>query len=67
MGMGLFCHITNNKTGGNGLKLCQGTFTLDIRKTFFLERVTKHWYRLPRGFKRHIDVVVKDVLLWWTC
>jgi len=70
-GVGLFSHVTSNRMKGNGLKLHQRRFRLDIKNNLFSKRVVKHCNRLPREvavspsrevFKERVDVELRDTV-----
>jgi len=62
--------LTSNRMRGNGLKLCQGRFRLDIKRNFS-ERVVRNWKGLPRdvgvslsmeALKKRVDMVLRSMV-----
>ena len=69
----LFSRACWKKTWGNGFKLKEGSFRLEIRKKYFTVRVVKHWNELPgeavdapslETFKVRLDRALSN-LFWW--
>ena len=61
--VGLFSHVTSNRTRENGVKLSP--------KEFISKRVVRHWNRLPRKMvespslvvlKKRLDFVLRDLV-----
>ena len=67
----LFIRVCGDRTRGNGFKLKEGGFRLDIRKRSFTVGVVRHWNRLHRdvvdatsleAFKARLDQAVGNLI-----
>ena len=66
-----FPNAKGNRTRGNSQKLEHRKFHTNVRKNFFMVRVTEHWNRLPKEvvespsleiFKTHVDTYLCDLV-----
>lgn len=58
---------TSDRTWGNCLQLCKGTFTLSIRENFFTEMVLVVAFPPLEVFKRRVGMVLEAMFQWWAC
>jgi len=70
-GSKLFERVDNGRTKGNGFKLKEGRFRLDVRGKFFTMRVVRCWNRGPREvvdalslevFRARLDVALGSLV-----
>ena len=57
----------SGRTRGNGFKLKEGKLRLDVRRKCCIQKVVRHWNRLPRDLwvpKAKMDGVLGS-LIWW--
>ena len=70
-GVGTFIRICSDRTRGNGFKLEEGRFRLNIRKKSFTVRVVRNWNKVPHkvvntpsleAFKARLDGALSNLV-----